>query len=192
MSSNHTHRSRWSVAADLAIEVPAVIVTFVMMVHVTLNAVLRKFFGSPLDYTLEITQYWYMPIIAFLGFMAAQRRGQHIAADLVFQMLPTVTRRFVLGLFWVVAAIVVAGLARYGWNEAEFAREIGKQAGVTPVPAWQPYYLAPLAFGVMTLQFLYAAYQVLRHGVPDESLEQAELNEVVGEQEPLKTKETVG
>jgi len=175
----------------LAIEVPAVVVTFVMMVHVTLNAVLRKYFGNPIDYTLEITQYWYMPVIAFLGFMAAQRRGQHIAADLIFQMLPTATRRFVLGLFWIVAAAVVAGLARYGWNEAEFAREIGKHAGITPVPAWQPYYLAPLAFGVMTIQFLYAAYHVFRHGVADESLEEAELNEVLHEETSHDSKESV-
>ncbi|WP_235737180.1 TRAP transporter small permease [Nocardioides alcanivorans] len=114
MPPSHSHRSRWSQAGDLAIEVPAVIVTFVMMVHVTLNAVLRRYFGSPIDYTLEITQYWYMPILAFLGFMAAQRRGQHIAADLIFQMLPTVSRRFVLASFYLVAAVLVAALAKFG------------------------------------------------------------------------------
>ncbi len=190
MSTSPANRSRWSIGADLAIEVPAVVVTFVMMVHVTLNAVLRKYFGNPIDYTLEITQYWYMPIIAFLGFMAAQRRGQHIAADLIFQMLPTVTRRFVLGIFWIIAAVVVAGLAKYGWNEAEFAREIGKHAGISPVPAWQPYYLAPLAFAVMTVQFLYAAYDVFRHGVTDESLEEAEFNEVVHDLDATETKES--
>ncbi|GAA1107018.1 hypothetical protein GCM10009668_28620 [Nocardioides dubius] len=170
---------------------PAVIVTFVMMVHVTLNAVLRKYFGSPIDYTLEITQYWYMPILAFLGFMAAQRRGQHIAADLIFQMLPTVSRRFVLAFFYLVAAVLVAALAKFGWGEAQFAREIGKHAGITPVPAWQPYYLAPLAFGVMTLQFLHAAYTAIRFGVAEESIEEAELNEFIGTDEPTEAKEAL-
>lgn len=183
--------SRWSQAFDLAIEVPAVVVTFVMMTHVTANAVMRKYFSHPIDYTLEITQYWYMPILAFLGFMAAQRRGQHIAADLVFQMLPTVARRYVLAFFYLIAALVVAGLAKYGWGEAEFAREIEKHAGITPVPAWQPYYLAPLAFAVMTVQFLGAAISTFRFGVAEESLEEAEFAEFLHAEEAEHKKETV-
>ncbi|MDF1602229.1 TRAP transporter small permease [Nocardioides sp. YIM 152315] len=174
-------RNRWSRAADLAIEVPAVIVTFVMMAHITANAVARKFFEHPIEYTLEITQYWYMPIIAFLGFMAAQRRGQHIAADLIFQMLPTVTRRWVLAAFNIVGAGVLAAFCRFGWTEAQFAREIGRHAGITPIPAWPVYYLVPLTFGVMTLQFLFAAIAAIRLGVDDESLEELEMKEVVSE-----------
>lgn len=149
---------------QLLIEVPAVIVTFVMMVHITANALLRTFRNSPIADTLEITQYWYMPIIAFLGFMAAQARGQHIAADLIYERLPEVTKRYVLAVLSLVASVICFGFAYFGWGEAVHAREIGKTAGVSDVTAWPPYYLVPLAFGVMTLQFLLVAGRALAKG----------------------------
>lgn len=158
-----TAKPRW-LKAQLLIEVPAVIVTFVMMVHITANALLRTFMNDPIADTLEITQYWYMPIIAFLGFMAAQARGQHIAADLIYERLPEVTKRYVLSLLSVVAAVFCFGFAWFGWGEAVHAREIGKTAGVSDVTAWPPYYLVPLAFGVMTIQFLLVALRALLKG----------------------------
>ncbi|WP_110207556.1 TRAP transporter small permease [Nocardioides daejeonensis] len=163
MSNAERRRPTW-LRPELLIEIPAVIVTFVMMFHITANALLRTFKDDPIDNTLEITQYWYLPIIAFLGFIAAQARGQHIAADLIYERLPEVSKRYVLAILSVLAAVVCAGFAKYGWGEAVHAHEIEKTAGVSDLPAWQPYYLVPLAFGVMTLQLLWAAGRALVKG----------------------------
>lgn len=146
---------------DLLIEVPAVIVTFVMMIHITANALLRTWWQAPINNTLEMVQYWYLPLVAFLGFIAAQYRGQHIAADLIFQMLPHVTRRFVLAAMFVLCAAVSLGAAWYGYGEAVHAMEIRKTAGVSDLISWPTYFLAPIAFGSLTLQFLYAAWQAV-------------------------------
>jgi TRAP-type C4-dicarboxylate transport system permease small subunit len=154
-------------AVELAIEVPAVAVTFVMMVHITANAISRTFFENPMANTLEITQYWYLPIVAFLGFIAAQLRGQHVAADLLYERFPDVTRRYVLGVVFLLSAAVCLGFARYGWQEAIHAKEIGKTAGVSDLPAWQPYFLAPIAFASLTLQFTYAAVHALVKGADE-------------------------
>lgn len=148
---------------ELLIEVPAVVVTFVMMVHITLNALLRTVIHQPLPNTLEIVQYWYVPIVAFLGFIAAQHRGQHIAADLVFQVLPSVTKRYALALMLVLSAAVTVGFAWFGWGEAMHAMEIGKTAGVSTVISWPTYFLVPLAFASLTAQFLWAAVQAVTH-----------------------------
>ena len=91
---------------ELAIEVPAVIVTFAMMIHVSANAISRTWLDAPLDNTLEMVSYWYLPLVAFLGFIAAAYRGQHIAADLVYQMLPVVTQKYVLAVLFVVSSVV--------------------------------------------------------------------------------------
>lgn len=184
MSNARTQRPAWLKPA-LLIEIPAVIVTFVMMVHITANALLRTFKNDPIANTLEITQYWYLPIIAFLGFIAAQSRGQHIAADLIYERFPEVTKRYVLAVLSVLAAVVCAGFAYYGWGEAVHAKEIGKTAGVSTVTAWPPYYLAPIAFGVMTVQLLYAAIRAIVKGDdhhvvtdPDDVLLLEELEEI--------------
>lgn len=161
--ANTTGTRSWLKPA-LLIEVPAVLVTFVMMVHITANALMRTFADEPIRHTLEVTQYWYLPIIAFLGFMAAQARGQHIAADLIYERFPEATKRYVLAVLAVVSAVVCLGFAWFGWGEAVHAKEIGKTAGVTDLPAWQPYFLVPFAFGVLVVQFLYSAVRALVKG----------------------------
>lgn len=143
------------------IEVPAVLVTVVMMVHVTANAVMRTYFDRPLDHTLEIVQYWYMPVIALLGFVAAQLHGQHIATDLVFAKLPRSLQPIVLCSVFSLAAVLTAGCAWFGWAEAIEAQEIGKSAGISTIPAWPVYYLVPIVFGVLTIQFAVQAVRGL-------------------------------
>jgi TRAP-type C4-dicarboxylate transport system permease small subunit len=152
---------------ELLIEVPAVVITFLMMFHVTANAVMRTWFNSPIDYTLEIVEYWYLPLVAFLGFIAAQMRGQHIAADLVFEMLPSVTKRFVLAFMFALSSVTCLGFAWFGWGEAVHAMDIGKTAGVSGLIAWPTYFLVPIAFGSLTGQFLYAAVMAIRHPESD-------------------------
>lgn len=162
-------RTSW-IKPSLLIEVPAVLVTFVMMVHITANALLRTFWNDPLPNTLEITQYWYLPIVAFLGFIAAQIRGQHVAADLIYERLPAVTKKYVLATMFLLASAVSLGFARFGWEEAVHAMDIEKTAGVSDLPAWQPYFLAPIAFASLTVQFAYTALHALVKGVEEDGM----------------------
>jgi TRAP-type C4-dicarboxylate transport system permease small subunit len=163
MADNAERRTFVDRALAFVIEVPAVIITFVMMLHVTANAVMRTWYDSPINNTLEMVEYWYLPLVAFLGFIAAQIRGQHIAADLVYEMLPSVTKRFVLAVVFVVCSVMSAGFAWFGWGEAVHAMDIGKTAGVSDLVAWPAYFLVPLAFGSLTIQFLVAAWRAVRH-----------------------------
>ena len=161
---------------DLFIEVPAVILTFVMMVHISLNAVMRAFWSSPLPNTLEITQYWYLPVIAFLGFIAAQRRGQHVSADLIYEMLPLVTKRWVQAVSFVLVGTVCAGFAGFDLQEALHAFDIRRTAGVSDLPAWPPYFLAPVAFGSLTIQFYLAAVRAVFGPEPPVGAESQEVS----------------
>lgn len=142
---------------DLVIEVPAVVVTFLMMAHITVNAVLRTVADQPLPNTLEYVQYWYLPAVAFLGFIAAQRRGQHVAADLIYTRLPRAAQRVVLPVMLLMSSVLSAGFAWFGWGEAVHAFDIQKTAGVSDVPSWPAYFLVPLAFASLTVQFALAA-----------------------------------
>ena len=92
--------------------------TFVMMLHITVNAVLRTVADEPLPNTLEYVQYWYLPAVAFLGFIAAQRRGQHMAADLIYTRLPKAAQRVVLPVMLLMSSVLSAGFAWFGWDEA--------------------------------------------------------------------------
>ena len=157
----------------LLIEGPAVVVTFVMMVHVTVNALLRTFANIPVPATLELTQYWYLPVVALLGFVAAQTHGEHIVADLVFHRFPPPARRFVLFTGYLAVMLVMAGFAWYGLGEAVHAYDIGKTAGVSDIVAWPAYFLVPLVFAVLTVQFAMAASGALRGSGAAEGPEQS-------------------
>lgn len=144
------------------VEVPAVVIIFVMIIHVTANALLRAFADHPLENTLEVVQYWYLPIVALLGFMAAQARGQHIATDLVYARLPRAVQPFILFVVFAVGALICGGFAWFGWSEALDARSIGQHAGVSTVPSWPVYFLVPISFAVLTVQLSVKAIQALR------------------------------
>ncbi len=149
-------------ALERVIEVPAVIVVFIMMGHVTANALARSLFDNPLPNTLEIVQYWYLPIVALLGFVAAQARGQHIAADLIYQHLPHRARPYVLAALLLTSAATCVGFAWFSWPEALQALETRRTGGVSAVPVWPVYFLVPAVFSVLSLQFFTEAWRVAR------------------------------
>jgi TRAP-type C4-dicarboxylate transport system permease small subunit len=132
-----------------------------MMLHITANALMRTFANAPLSNTLEIVQYWYVPTVAFLGFIAAQYRGQHIATDLLFERLPKLAQPYVLCLVLAVSAALSAGFAWFTLQEALHSFEIRQAAGLTEVPAWPTHFLAPIAFASLTVQFALAAVRAL-------------------------------
>lgn len=146
-----------------AFEFPALIALFAMMLQVSYNAIARFAWNSPLAGTLEMTQFWYMPVISLIGFVAAQARKQHVHADLVFSRFPEVAKRISLLLGYGLAAVASAGFAWYGLEEANKAYEIQLTAGFTAsIPVWPVTYLVPIAFAILTIQFIYASVEALR------------------------------
>lgn len=156
-------RSRSLNWALRAFEFPAIIALFAMMLQVSYNAFARFALNAPLAGTLEMTQFWYMPIISLIGFVAAQARRQHVHADLVFSRFPEAAKRISLLLGYGLAALASAGFAWYGLEEANRAYDIQLTAGFTAsIPVWPVTYLVPLAFSILTIQFFYACVQALR------------------------------
>lgn len=168
---------------ELLIEIPAVIVTFIMMVHITVNALMRTFARAPIAHTLEVTEFWYMPIIVFLGFVAAQMRREHTKADFIFNYLPLVTRRWVLGIAYLAITLVSFGFAWFGLQEALGAFEVKRTAGASSLPAWPTTFLAPLSFGVLTVQFLLYSIAIMRNRAEADRDELDELDEISAEVE---------
>lgn len=150
------------VGPQLLIEVPAVVLTFAMMLLIGANAVLRTWFDRPIDHSLELVQYWLLPSVALLGFVAAQSRAQHITTDLVYKFLPSVAQRVVLTAGFALSAAVAAGFAWYGWGEALHSFEIRRTAGVSTLPSWPVYFLVPLSFGILAVQWGVACVQAAR------------------------------
>ncbi|MEQ3549514.1 TRAP transporter small permease [Pseudonocardia nematodicida] len=150
--------------AGRLLEIPAAVVLVLMVGHVVANALLRWATGQSLPETLEITTYWYLPAIVLVGFVAAARRGEHVAASLLYDRMTTATRRIVDVATDLLVAVVCGAFAWYGAQEAWHNMEIGLTAGASVVVIWPVTFLVPLCFGLMTVFSLTTLIRRLRAG----------------------------
>lgn len=146
-----------------ALEVVAAVAIVLMMVHSAANAMMRSWFNHPLPGTTEYVADWYMPLIVFIGFVAAQYRHKHIEVDLVLPKMHSTARNLGLRLAWLTAAAVMAMLAWGTWTEAMHNFDVKLTSGIVAVTVWPFTFLAPLAFGVLTLQLLLQVIRPIEH-----------------------------
>lgn len=131
----------------------------VMICHVVLDVVMRYFFNQTAPATLEVSQFWYMPIIVFLGMGVAQRTAQHISAPIIYDRLsPRLQFEFtVIG-----TALSVALLLGYAWYGLEEALQLMRQGAIglgSGVPIWQPRFLVPLGATLFAVELIISLAQ---------------------------------
>jgi len=151
--STRTAKQRRAIWAKQIVAIPAVVVLFVMTLHVVANALMRTFLRQPIPDTLEVVQFWYLPIIALLGMIAAQQAGQHIAAELIYDKLTPQGKKIYSSVGLVLCMAVSIGFVWFGGLEAIHAAEIGRTSGPTGLPIWPVYFLVPITFGTLAVQF---------------------------------------
>jgi TRAP-type C4-dicarboxylate transport system permease small subunit len=138
--------SRLADHAERALEIFAAIAVIVMMLHVVANAMMRTVANSPIDGTNEYVGYWYLPLVAFIGFVIAQRRSEHIEARLIFDRLPKRNQREIAAAGLLLVTVTCAGFAWYGLQEAIENYHLGLTAGVTGVTIWPVTFIVPVSF----------------------------------------------
>ncbi|OZD59767.1 hypothetical protein CH263_22470 [Rhodococcus sp. 06-1059B-a] len=168
MNENDMKSSGWlsRVRALLlhVVEVVAGAVLIVMTMHVVANGLMRSFAGAPIEHTLEYVQYWYLPVIAMLGFLSAQMRGRHITADILYQVLPRTVKPWVTVWTNIACAVVMCAFAWGTWGDALHRFDIRQTAGLTDVPTWPVYLLLPMTFVLLAAGFATASWRGLRRG----------------------------
>lgn len=156
------------------IDAVAGVALIAMTVHVVANGILRSFADSPIEHTLEYVQYWYLPVIAMLGFLSAQLRGRHITADLLYQALPGSVKRWVAVWSDMACAAVMCAFTWGTWHDALHRLEIRQTAGLSDVPTWPVHFLLPLTFALLAVGFAAAAYRGVRRVDPNDVPGEAE------------------
>lgn len=124
----------------------AALITVAMMLHVVANALSRSLRNSPLHGTLEYTQYYYLPIIAFVGIVTAQRSKEHIEARLLFDHVPPRWQPFVQAGTDLLTLALSVTLAFYTFEMATESRDLGRTAGVSGITIWPATFAAPVGF----------------------------------------------
>lgn len=137
-----------AVLSDLAAKA-WIILLLLMMFHVVTNGLLRKFLNSPIEGTNEWTQYWYMPLIAFGGFVFTEIRNEHIEARFVFDKMPAKIQAELQLLSRFLVIIVCIAFSWFGFLEAGDAFDAKLTGGVIGLPIWPVAFAGPVAFALM-------------------------------------------
>lgn len=141
--------ARVSTVVQLLATVPLI----VMMVHITANAFARKFFGHPLENTLELTQFWYLPLVVAFGYVLAVNTGEHTDAPILYQFFSPAGKIGATVISGVVTVLLCFAFAWYTFDNALYDMEIGRTGGVSGLVIWPVTFSMPIAFAFTGLLF---------------------------------------
>lgn len=151
-----------------AMSVIAGIAMFAIMLHTLANVAGRFLFNAPVANTIEIVSYWYMPILAYFGFVLAKVAKQSIDAPIVFDNLTWGNRRILVIAACVIATLFCALAAYYTLTgDAIHGMQTGKTAGVSSVVIWPVLFIPPIIFAVLTAMYIWEAVQAARGNFDD-------------------------
>jgi C4-dicarboxylate transporter DctM subunit len=132
-----------------------------LMGHVLLNVFMRYGFNMPVRGTNEIVAAWYMPIIAFSGFILAQFFDRHISANILFDHLPfRVQREVAVG--GILICMLACGLfAYFTLEEALHSMAITRRVitGSQSLIVWPATFAAPIAFAAIAGMLALSAWR---------------------------------
>jgi len=153
-STQQPARTKLQSALIGVVDAAAVVALVAMMVHVLSNVFARSVLNTTVPNTFELTQYYYLPILAMLGFVAAQHRGEHITAEVFYSLFSRGEKRLITIITSLAAAAVAFGLAYYTFDRAQYAAGVRLEYGVTSLQVWPVLYLLPVCFAVMGVLIL--------------------------------------
>jgi TRAP-type C4-dicarboxylate transport system permease small subunit len=133
-----------------------------LILNVAVDVILRATDGRPLGRTLEMTTYWWMPLLITLSYAITEREREHITVTMLLDRMPTRSRQYVEGAFSAVGAAVVAALTWYTILDAVASTEIRLAANSTPpLEYWPAKILAAIGLSLFTLQMAATTFRHL-------------------------------
>jgi len=129
------------------------IMVVMLVVHVTVDVLMRFVFETPLNSTILFVSAFYMVAIAFLPLGAVEQKDGHIAVELLAEKFPVKVQSFLAGLATLLTCIVTTTVAIRTGDEA-LAKYIGGAFSIEAggkVITWPTYLSLPIGFGLMAI-----------------------------------------
>jgi len=153
-----TFVSRCARALDLVINAMAVVAAALLLfqvVSVTIDVLLRYFFGMPIRGVIALNE-WSLLYIAFLGAPWLQRQGGHVSVDIFTELGGPGTQRasnllgIVLGVFSCLVLIYFGSVVTY----EKYVDDVYDYFKMRDVPVWPVYLVIPFGSLIWLLQLL--------------------------------------
>ena len=127
------------------------LVVVLLVVHVTVDVMMRNVFGAPPVGTIEIVSIVYMIGICFLALALADRRDAHIVVEVLTELMPERFVRWLVLLGLALTVVLIIALCWRTWIEAMTQYRKGAVmivAGREPMITWPSYFVLPVGFGL--------------------------------------------
>ncbi len=136
---------------------------FLLMVAVVADAGGRYFLNSPISGVYEISEFYLMIAIVFLGLSRTQSLKAHVRVELLLERLPVLIAK-ALNIFYFLATALVFGCIGYlaaktGWNNIVLDRWT---TGVVAIPTGPSWLIVALGCAVFTLRLVFDALCIIR------------------------------
>jgi TRAP-type C4-dicarboxylate transport system permease small subunit len=159
--------ARFSALLCRALTLVGAVAVLAMMLHISLDVVLRNLFRISMNTTPEIVARYYMVAIAFLPLGWLHLRNQMIAVEVLDFMLPPRLQQVQSVIIALAGMTIYAALAHVTFAKA--LKEARSGAFVELVsfklPVWHSYFLPPVGFALAALACLLIALAALSPAV---------------------------
>lgn len=134
-----------------------------MMLHITLDVVLKVVWHVPIQGTVEISSYYYMVAIVMLPMALAEYDDEQISVDLLFNHFPGWLKTASLLLNFLATAAMLSVMTWRTGLDAVRAFEVGEVVmGSREIIVWPARCMLPLGFGLAAVAAVLRAVMLLR------------------------------
>ena len=160
-----------SILANLDILIAAAVLA-VLVVLTFLGVIWRYFLAHPFTW-LEEVQMACMVWIVFAAGGAAFRTGNHVAIEMVVDLMPKKAQKVMEILIGIVVFLVLAYLFYQSIGFIQIFVKSGRATSMLKIPYWLIYGIAPVSFVDMIISYVWS----VKTGVKSEAKEAASSNE---------------
>lgn len=122
-----------------------ILLIVLMLVNIVADITLRSSINEPIQGTLELTTYWYMVGITFIGIWMAQVRQEHISVSMVTDRFDAPTQRAFDIFSGLLTLAFLTAISWFGLNSALHHMARGEFAGADRIPVWPIRFIVPAA-----------------------------------------------
>lgn len=140
-----------------------------MMLHVTLDVVLRTTLSVSIPATLEIVTRYYMITLALLPLGWVEHQRSMISVEALSALFGTLGKRLIDVLVALLSAAIYFIFTVATWEKAvdQFDQGSYVMSLDFPMPVWPTYFVLPVSFGLAMLVCLVRIPRLLTQTTPD-------------------------
>lgn len=135
----------------------AAVVLAVLVVLTFLGVIWRYVLSAPFTW-LEEVQMACMVWIVFAAGGSAFRTGNHVAIEMVVDLMPKKLQRIVEILISIVVVVVIGYLFYQSLGFIQMFLKSGRSTSMLKIPYWLIYGIAPVSFILMIISYFYSLF----------------------------------